>query len=386
MSWVDVLARIRTRSVSGAMVTVMMSLMVLVARHVEGLHLGAARVSEHANGALRGQLPGTVIRHAARTPGTAIALAVAVIKAPLIARAVTFPSCTGRVSPARSPAVVGAVHVSPIAAAADGEKRLAARTGRKSVIGHVLARADFLPWLSCRARLRASTRPRSTLKAGSFYLLAFVLSGVRSCRTRPAQTHEVSGARSSGRRSRGTEWPITPVGAVDGDVVIVGLFTDRASTTVTTPTDFEKIADLSTFDDIHGWFYVHTIGLTEPIATTFTFTATSYASAIGVAYRNVRRLNPVDTAAYGGSAANPLAAPSVTTTVADEMLVAIYLANDTVSAVWVGPSDMTARGQTGIAAAFDSPFGAAGVTGARLATNDHNVSAVNALIGLAPKE
>ena len=88
---------------------------------------------------------------------------------------------------------------------------MAARAGRKSVVGHLLARADFLPCsqLSPRASLRASTRPRSTLKAGNLSLLAFVLSARALVSYLPARASRICGARSSGRRSRGSGWSVT---------------------------------------------------------------------------------------------------------------------------------------------------------------------------------
>ena len=177
----------------------------------------------------------------------------------------------------------------------------------------------------------------------------------------------------------------TPPGVVSGDVILVGLFTDLASSTATTPAGFTKLDDVPSGTDTHGWYYMHVAGNSEPSKTTFTFSSTPYASAIAVAYRNVRAVNPIDVASYGSSPGNPLTSAAVTTTVANTMLVVIDLADDTVTANWFAPTGMTLRGQTGITAAFDAPFATPGSTGAQLATNDKNVGAVTSLIALAPK-
>ncbi len=177
----------------------------------------------------------------------------------------------------------------------------------------------------------------------------------------------------------------TPAGVVDGDVILVGLFTDLAATAVTTPAGFTKLDDVPSGTDTHGWYYLRTVGTAEPTKTTFSFNSTPFASAIAVAYRNVRAVNPIDVASYGSSPDNPLTSTAVTTTVANTMLVVIDLADDSVSANWFAPTGMTLRGKTGITAAFDAPFVSPGTTGAQLATNDQNVGAVTSLIALAPK-
>jgi hypothetical protein len=177
----------------------------------------------------------------------------------------------------------------------------------------------------------------------------------------------------------------TPAGVVSGDVILVGLFTDVATTTATTPAGFTKLDDLPSGSDTHGWYYMRIAGGSEPSKTTFTFSSTPVASAIAVAYRNVRAVNPIDVASYGSSPGNPLTSAAVTTTVANTMLVVIDLADDSPTANWFAPTGMTLRGQTGITAAFDAPFATPGSTGAQLATNDQNVGALTSLIALAPK-
>jgi hypothetical protein len=178
----------------------------------------------------------------------------------------------------------------------------------------------------------------------------------------------------------------TPAGVVAGDVILVGLFTDVAATNAATPAGFTKLADLvNAVADIRGWWYVRTAGASEPVKTTFTFDRSTTTAAIAVAYRNVRAASPVDASGFGQSASNPLVAPSITPTVAKTMLVGIYFADDTLVANWFAPAGMTARGSTGICAAFDQLLGAPGATGTRSATNDQNVAAVQGLIALAPK-
>jgi Helix-turn-helix domain len=64
-------------------------------------------------------------------------------------------------------AAARAVFPPPIALPADRQELLAAGAREEPMIEHDLERADFLRWLSSRARVRLSTRPRSTRKAGS---------------------------------------------------------------------------------------------------------------------------------------------------------------------------------------------------------------------------
>jgi hypothetical protein len=179
----------------------------------------------------------------------------------------------------------------------------------------------------------------------------------------------------------------TPTGAVAGDVEIVGLFTDGDATNATTPNGFTKISDLpSSASGIHGWWYFRAIGTSEPAKTTFRYDSTGFASAIGLLYRNVRVPNPVDSEAFALNGANPIVAPTITTDVTNTRLIAIFLGDDSVGATWTTPGGMTARGGTGIAAAFDEEFPTTGMTGPRATTNSLGAGAVSGLIAIAPAQ
>lgn len=104
------------------------------------------------------------------------ALVIAMIETAFVALAVPTVSATNRVAPGSPTALVPTVDLTAVALPANRELRMAAPTIVESVIGHVLGRTDLLPRSSSRARLRTSTRPRATWKAGSWYLLAFALS------------------------------------------------------------------------------------------------------------------------------------------------------------------------------------------------------------------
>jgi hypothetical protein len=180
----------------------------------------------------------------------------------------------------------------------------------------------------------------------------------------------------------------SPAGVVAGDVVVVGLFTDFAASSVQTPASFTKLSDLPIVmpTDTHGWWYVHVVGAAEPAKTTFSLASSSaFVSAVALAYRNVRVPMPVDVAAYGASQGTSYSAPSVTTTLARTMLVSIHLADDTTGATWTAPAGMTTRAVTGICAAFDRPFSNAATTGPAIATSDRSAGGENALIALAPR-
>jgi hypothetical protein len=148
-------------------VTVILWLIEIQACGVERFHLGVGRASRRWHRARRGQLLGTVIPHALREASPPGALGVAVIVAPFIALAMTTVSATRRLSAGHTLTLDAAVELTAIATAADRKQRPAERANLESVIGHALARADFLPWSSSRARLHPSMRPRSTWKARS---------------------------------------------------------------------------------------------------------------------------------------------------------------------------------------------------------------------------
>jgi hypothetical protein len=160
-------------------VTVIVSLIVTSARAVVGLHLGAARGGGRAHGRRRGQLSGTQIPHARRPSGAPRTLAVTMIEAALVALPMTPSRALHDQPPHGVAAVVPTIDLPAVALAADREGRMATRAHGKSMVGHVLARADLLPGTSSRARLRAVDASSRDLEGRELSLLAFTNFGAR---------------------------------------------------------------------------------------------------------------------------------------------------------------------------------------------------------------
>lgn len=106
-------------------------------------HLGTGRVAARAHARVGGQLRGTRIRHADRVAGAAGALRIAVIGAPLVARAVTLAGGALDV-PTPSRAARRAVRLAAIAGAAQREHRAANAAEHEPVIVQEPAPDDAL--------------------------------------------------------------------------------------------------------------------------------------------------------------------------------------------------------------------------------------------------
>jgi hypothetical protein len=84
------------------------------------------------------------------------------VETAIVALPMATPGATYDGAPSHLPAVIPAVDLTAIAPGADREQRVTTRAHGKSMVRHVLARADLLPGTSSLARLRRSTRPRAT--------------------------------------------------------------------------------------------------------------------------------------------------------------------------------------------------------------------------------
>lgn len=185
--------------------------MTLSRRDVGDVHLGDAGAIGYGERRRSGQLPGTVIPHAGPAASTPLALAITMIEPALVGPTVPSPRGTIRPTSGGPSAKRSAVNLPAITWRTDREERAAQRTASKPKVEHVLACADLLPRSSSRARLHPSTRPRSTWKAGSwrsrpssYRRLDVVPGGPRPTKFLPP---------NSGRRSHGSEWPVTHLSA-----------------------------------------------------------------------------------------------------------------------------------------------------------------------------
>jgi len=104
------------------------------------------------------------------------------------------------------------VDVASIASTADRKQRHAERANRKPLVGHVLAVRRLVALELISGESASVDASSLDMEGRELQLLAFVLSApVR--RSRPPSAHEVSCCRTPGRRSSGSEWPITLLAA-----------------------------------------------------------------------------------------------------------------------------------------------------------------------------
>jgi fibronectin type 3 domain-containing protein len=181
-----------------------------------------------------------------------------------------------------------------------------------------------------------------------------------------------------------------PAGVVSGDVLLAQI-TIRAAPNVVAPAGWTSLVSHADGTALTQALFTHVSGSSEPASYTWTFS--SPVAAIGniLAYSGVDPSAPVDT--FGGqvnASATLLVAPSVTTTVAGDRLVALFgveagmsitpptgMAERAEGAVSVGKSKVTSE-------AADESGGAAGITGNRTAQSSSAAKSIGHLVALRP--
>jgi MSHA biogenesis protein MshQ len=137
--------------------------------------------------------------------------------------------------------------------------------------------------------------------------------------------------------------------------------------------------------------YVRVATGSEPATYTWTFSGSRLAAAVIHAYAGVDTANPIN--AVGGqvnASGVAVTAPSITTTVANTMLVGFFAKQS--SGTWTPPAGMTERGeingaggsQTTSATGVDAVVAAIGPTGTRIATASSGALNVGHLVALRP--
>ncbi len=164
-----------------------------------------------------------------------------------------------------------------------------------------------------------------------------------------------------------------PAGTAENDILVALLYLEHGTATITPPSGWALLRDsLQTgppsFDYRHVTFWKRA-GASEPASYQWSFSASAYREAFIVAVQGcVTSGGPIDVeAATVNSAQNDApVAPSVTTTVADTLLVCIYTTANGGNAVWSpGSSGMTERVDSVSMAAYDVVQASAGATGAK---------------------
>jgi hypothetical protein len=177
-----------------------------------------------------------------------------------------------------------------------------------------------------------------------------------------------------------------PAGVVAGDLVFATIYLADATVTITPPAGWTQHADLhgAVGGEFHAAWYWHVLGATEPPAFAFVLNASSNSTAAAVAYRGVDGAMPIDVAGQQQFEGAPLTAPSITTTRANDVLVAMFVEASSSGLPWSAPSGMQIAVDDGAVGIFDATQAAAGATGARTASGIPNIGAVD-FVALAPK-
>ena len=161
-----------------------------------------------------------------------------------------------------------------------------------------------------------------------------------------------------------------PPGSQAGDLLVASLYVDDSSLTITAPAGWTTLADLG--GGVGGafratWFY-KLAGAAEPPSYLFVLGGSPDTSSGGmVDYRGVAAA-PIDVSTTATFAASSFVAQSITTTRANDMLLAMFINESTTGNVgWTAPTGMaTAVDLTNIGM-FDQPQPAAGPSGTRQA-------------------
>jgi hypothetical protein len=170
-----------------------------------------------------------------------------------------------------------------------------------------------------------------------------------------------------------------PTGTVAGDVMIAAISTTPSSVPITAPAGWTLIQAVTqaTATSNRVSTYYRVAGASEPASYSWTLNTTHTGAAGGiVSYSGVNNTTPVDVSA-GQATASSLnhSAPSITTTVANDMLVTVHEYASASS--WTPPAGMAERVDIASRSASTSgitlemnelSLGAAGATGAKIAT------------------
>lgn len=181
-----------------------------------------------------------------------------------------------------------------------------------------------------------------------------------------------------------------PAGVATNDVLLAAVSVDQTPT-ITPPAGWTLVRSDANGTTQTQAIYWHAAGASEPATYTFTFGAPVASAVAGlVAYSGVDTTSPIDVAGgQSNAASSSITAPSVTTTVANTMLVGFFgLDND---ATISPPSGMTERWDVDAqgtadegAEAADVATATAGATGTKVATASISDLSIGQLVALKP--
>jgi hypothetical protein len=179
-----------------------------------------------------------------------------------------------------------------------------------------------------------------------------------------------------------------PTGTAAGDLLLASLEVDADPVTVTGPTGWTKLLDTvaspGTSKVFHAQVWYKVAGASEPSSYAWSVPAGTYVDVAVMAYSNVDPNNPIDASAgsYAGVTATP-SAPPVTTTAANEMVVALFMNYDFGS--WTAGTGMTSRYNFDSCMAEDAVQAGSGPTGAKTARNSTSGPTSSQIVTLRPR-
>ncbi len=196
---------------------------------------------------------------------------------------------------------------------------------------------------------------------------------------------------SSGLPNQNITLPV-PTTRQTGDVLLAQVtVAGGTGNTITPPAGWTAVDPAGNANaqgtSIRDAIYWHVAGPTEPATYTWTIpTAYNWSGGI-VAYGNVNTTNPIDTYVVTAQSTATIAAPSVTTTTANDRLVTLY-GWRMGATITTGPAGMTQQyartTNTLRSAAYDQPLTTPGATGTRTLTISTTSPAVAHTIALQP--
>ena len=181
-----------------------------------------------------------------------------------------------------------------------------------------------------------------------------------------------------------------PAAVTTGDLLLASIAI-RGTSTMTAPAGWTLIRNDVSGNNLRHATWWRFAAASDPSSWTWTFSAGRLAAGAIHAYGGVAASNPIDTSSGSANASSTsLTATGVTTTAADDLLVAFY--SMTTNATITPPAGMTERGEqagsapgrTTVLEGSDAALGAAGPTGARVATASRAQTSIGQLIALRP--
>ncbi len=169
-----------------------------------------------------------------------------------------------------------------------------------------------------------------------------------------------------------------PTGVVAGDFLIAALEYCATPVQVTPPAGWtlvhDQISGAGTSQVFHGLVYSHVATANEPAEYQFTAPAGVYVSAQVAAYTGVSR---VEEHAGVGAFTSTITAPNLTTTIANQMLVSVFI--DFEFGVWTTGTGLTQRSNFDANSLQDAIVPVPGPTQKRLASNTFGAQAAISL-------